>query len=147
MTRKAIKIDMEYLVFAYQDTCAENLYYLDTEYGEIRLVNRELSDLKDLTDELELSNSRFLYVPKPPKDLLHQDLQAFAASVADHKLGSLLSIGLESPHALAAFRKILSAHEAELARLEAFLISRTNERVLTWLRANGLEPQPQGDGN
>ncbi len=54
---------MKYLLFAYQDDAAENIYYLDTEYGDIRLVNQGLTDLKDLTDELETSASRFLYIP------------------------------------------------------------------------------------
>ena len=42
---KSITIDLEYLVFAYRDEETQNIYYLDTEYGEIRLVNRGLSDL------------------------------------------------------------------------------------------------------
>ena len=61
---KSITIDLEYLVFAYRDEETQNIYYLDTEYGEIRLVNRGLSDLKDLTDEIEISHDKFLYIPK-----------------------------------------------------------------------------------
>jgi hypothetical protein len=141
MDQKQIKIDMEYLLFAYEDTSVENLYYFDTEYGDIRLVNKELSDLKDLTDEIEIAHERFLYVPKPPKELLSSDLKKFADSVQDAKLRNILTVAMESPHVLSAFKAILAKHEDELLRLQAFLKTASTERLLQWLRANGLEPE------
>ena len=141
MHRKQIKIDMPYLIFAYQDTSAENCYYLDTECGEICLVNRELLDLTDLTDEIERTPDKFLYIPKPRQQELIDDLRQFADSVADVKLKNVLAVAFESPHISQAFRTILKPHSDQLSRFEQFLSQRTEERVLVWLNANGLTPE------
>ncbi len=141
MQCKPIKIDMPYLIFVYQDTSAENCYYLDTECGEICLVNRELLDLKDLTDEIERTPDKFLYIPKPRHEELIEDLRQFADSVADVKLKNVLAVAFESPHISQAFRTILKPYSDELSRLEQFLNQRIKERVLVWLNANGFAPE------
>jgi Uncharacterised protein family (UPF0158) len=138
---KTIKIDMVYLSFAYQDESPDNTYYLDTEYGDICLVNRELLDLKDLTDEIELSRDKFLYIPKPNGKDLIEDLRNFVETVQDAKLKGVLSVAFESPYVMQAFRTILNPHSEELSRFEKFIAKRTRERVIGWLNANGLAPE------
>lgn len=141
MQGKLLKIDMDYLVFACQDLSLDNAYYLDTECGEICLVNRELLDLKDLTDEIENASDRFLYIPKAGQEELIKDLHEFVDSVTDSKLQNILSVAFESPHVVQAFRSILTAHSDEWSRLEKFLTEKTRRRVLLWLNANGLAPE------
>jgi len=138
---KSVYIDMEYLVFAYQDESSENIYYLDTEYGDIRLVNQDLLDLKDLTDELEIMQDKFLYVPRQNKEELLQDLLAFIDSVAESSLKQVLQVGMESPHLVNAFKTILSKHPDELSRFAAYLKAQSEARLLVWLKANAIEPQ------
>lgn len=138
-TMKKITVDLEYLVFAYRDEEAQNIYYLDTEYGEIRLVNRDLTDLKDLTDEIEISHDKFLYVPKMTKDELMEDLQAFSSSISDPKLKGMLPLAFEHPHVFTTFKAILAPYQSEVVHLEQFLKDQARARLLVWLKANSIE--------
>jgi len=135
---KAIDIDFDYLLFAYQDDSQDNIYYLDTEYGSIRLVHRELNDLRDLTDEIELGHSNFLYIPKARKDEVIDDLHEFMGNVADGDLTKVLAIAFESPMVLDNFKKIIARDPSLHHQLEIFLKERAKERLLEWLSANAL---------
>jgi uncharacterized protein YdaL len=137
---KNIAIDLEYLVFAYRDEEVGNIYYLDTEYGDVRFVNRALAELKDLTDEIELEHNKFLYVPKLTKEELLEDLVAFSSTIMDSKLKGLLPLAFENPHAYATYKAILAPAKDELIRLEQFLNDRAKVRILVWLKANFIEP-------
>jgi hypothetical protein len=138
---KNISVDMDYLIFAYQDDSPDNAYYLDTEFGDIRLVNRNLSDLKDLTDEIELSQGRFLYVPKPPKEILLSDLRTFWQSITDKHLKDLLALSFETESVASTFKSILSKNPEERKRLDHYLNEKNRARVCLWLQANALDPE------
>ena len=137
---RTVPIDMDYLVFAYQDDSPDNAYYLDTEFGDIRLVNRNLADLKDLTDEIELSQGRFLYVPKPPREEVLEDLHTFVDSLDEPQLKNMLSLAFETPSVTNTFKSILSKHQACKQEFEQFLNEKTLRRLQLWLKANALEP-------
>lgn len=130
------RIDMPYLLFAWQDDSPDNAYYLDTESGDVKLVNRNLIELNDLTDEIECNRDRYLYLPKPDPQQLKNDLQDFMLTVADDKLKNVLLLAFESPHVLSSFKKILENTPAELSRLEEFRKARTLTRMNQWLEAN-----------
>jgi Uncharacterised protein family (UPF0158) len=137
---RTIPIDMDYLVFAYQDDSPDNIYYLDTEFGDIRLVNRNLSDLKDLTDEIELSQGRFLYIPKPAREEVLEDLKVFWDNLADAHLKNLLSLAFETPSVAGTFKSILIKYPDELKEFEDFRKERTLVTLMLWLKANALAP-------
>ncbi|MBI2810437.1 MAG: hypothetical protein HYX67_06375, partial [Candidatus Melainabacteria bacterium] len=63
----SLNLELSELVFAWQDDTQDNAYYLDIESGIVKLVNRNLLDLRDLTDEIEQDRHKFLYMPKPDK--------------------------------------------------------------------------------
>ncbi len=137
---KAIDVDLGYLIFAYQDDSPENIYYLDTEFGDIQLVNRHLHDLRDLTDEIELSVDRFLYIPKAPPEKLIEQLKEFAESLDNMELKKVLAVAFESPHVLSAFKKILEPQPLLYKQLENYLAEQTKSEVMGWLAANALQP-------
>lgn len=134
-----LPIDMNQLVYSFEDECQDNVYYLDRDTGDIRLVHRGLHDLRDLTDEIETERERFLFIPKPDHQKLKEDLRDFIDTVDDDKTKMLLDVAMESPHALAGFKKILSAAPDGEAQLDAFLQGRTRLRVRQWLSANSIE--------
>lgn len=103
---KKIDIDFDYLLFAYQDDSQDNIYYLDTEYGSIRLVHRQLEDLRDLTDEIEIFHDRFLYIPKAGKEEVLNDLRNFMNDIKDAQLSKLLAVAFESPLVLDSFKRL-----------------------------------------
>jgi len=135
-----VPIDMDYLVFAYQDDSPDNVYYLDTEFGDIRLVNRNLADLKDLTDEIELSHGRFLYIPKPPREEWLEELRCYWESVKDEHLKNLLSLAFETASISSTFMNVLSKYPTQLKEFEEYRKSRTLATLRLWLKANALEP-------
>jgi hypothetical protein len=134
-----IQIDMAQLVHSFEDECQDNIYYLDRETGEIRLVHRSLHDLRDLTDEIETDRDRFLYIPKPDHKKFKEDLRDFIDTVDDDKTKLYLDVAMESPHALSGFKKILSSTPSGDAPLTAFLESRTRLRIRQWLSANCID--------
>ena len=143
---KKIDLDLEYLIFAYRDEETENVYYLDTEYGEVRFVNRSLTALRDLTDEIEIAREKFLYVPKLTKEELVEDLRAFTATLTHEKIKSMLPLAFENPHVYATYKAILSPYQEELTQLEQFLKEKARGRLLVWLKANFIEPAILDDG-
>ena len=139
---RAIRIDMPYLLLAYEDQSPDNLYYLDIKSGLIKLVHKHLFDLRDLTDEIERDRLRFLYVPKTDKAILIKDLRDFQKSVEDTTLAAVLDMAFESPHQLSAFRKILDGKGSYLRNFENFRNERITERVNEWLNANFFRHDP-----
>jgi hypothetical protein len=135
-----LRISTKDIIFAWLDDSQDNSYYLDKIEGETRMVNRNLIELRDLTDEIERSSTRYLYVPKATKEDLLEDLNAFLETVERPDLKNVLPIAFESPHKVSAFRKILEKAPEELQRFDEFREERILHRVEKWLNANGIEP-------
>ena len=128
--------DMDLLTLAWEDESPDNLYYLDTRSGVVKLVHKHLFDLRDLTDEIERDRERFLYVPKPDKGEMRKDLRNYMSKVKTQSLLPVLEMAFESPHSYMAFHKIL---EKEPPELKLFLADReklVRERIDQWLAAN-----------
>ena len=129
--------DMPSLLLAWEDESPDNLYYLDTRTGVVKLVHQHLFDLRDLTDEIEKNRERFLYIPKPDRAEMRKDLRNYMGKVKTESLLPILEMAFESPHSYMAFRKILEKDSAELSR---FLDDRgqlIRSRIDEWLSANG----------
>src|SRR5690242_7555606 len=97
-----LQIDMDYLLFAWQDDSPDTAYYLDTDTGSVLLVQRDLDDVDELRDEIELQPSRYLYVAKPNPDQPELDLSDFIYTVNDAHLKDLLSVAYESVNKMQA---------------------------------------------
>jgi hypothetical protein len=136
-----LQIDTDYLLFAWQDDSPDTAYYLDTDTGSVLLVQRDLDDVDELRDEIELQPARYLYVPKPNPDQPELDLSDFIYTVGDAHLKDLLSVAYEAPNKMQACKKIMSAHPAELQRWENWRRDAARERVRRWLAANNLEAE------
>jgi hypothetical protein len=136
-----LQIDMNYLLFAWQDDSPDTAYYLDSDTGSVVLVQRDLDDLDDLRDDIELHPNRYLYIPKPDPMQPELDLSDFIFSVADQHLKDLLSVACEGPNKMAACKKLLSAQGDELKRWEKWREDAARERVKRWLTVNNLEAQ------
>lgn len=135
-----LRVSTKDIIFAWLDESQDNSYYLDKIEGETRMVNRNLIELRDLTDEIERKSTRYLYVPKLTKEDLLEDLNAFLETVERSDLKNVLPIAFESPHKVSAFRKILEKAPDELQRFDEFREKQILRRVEKWLKANGIEP-------
>jgi hypothetical protein len=132
------KLDFNALLHAWQDQHPDNRYYLDTTSGSIKLVNKNLLDLGELTDEIERHKYRYLYLPKAERNQQRNDLKDFKNSLEAPDLVKLLEVGLESPHPLSAFQTILSTNQELSEQLKEFLTGRARLRIRQWLEANFL---------
>jgi Uncharacterised protein family (UPF0158) len=135
---KAIRVDMPYLLLAWEDEAPDNSYYLDTQSGNVKLVHRHLLDLRDLTDEIEKDRQRYLYVPKPSRDVLLKDLRDFMKTIESPSLRPVLEMAFESPHVLSSFRKILEKHDHEAKRFAEYRQAHMRENIDQWLAANAF---------
>jgi len=131
-----LRIDMAYLILAWEDESQDTAYYLDKETGAVELVQKDLLDLNDLTDEIERNSERYLYIPKPYAGQLVQDLIDFINTVSDPQLKRLLSVAIESPNALYSCKTVLSKDPSELERWEAYRTDLVRKRIEKWLAAN-----------
>src|SRR5208283_1257750 len=138
-----VEFDLPALLLAWQDDSPDNSYYLDTTSGAVRMVNPNLFDLKELTDEIERHKYRYLYLPKPQRGELRDNLRDFQKTVENTDLVRILDMAFESPHPLDAFIKILSSNQGELARFKEFRQSRALVRLKQWLQANALHDRWQ----
>lgn len=130
---------MDYLVFAWQDESPDHNYYLDMEQGSVQFLQRDLKDLRDLTDELETHSQRYLYLPKPDLKELRADISDFIETITDTHLKNIATIAFESPDLTGAFKKILSSKKEELDRWQEFRDNRVRERIQKWLKANFVQ--------
>ena len=138
-----IEFDLPALLLAWQDDSQDNSYYLDTTSGAVKMVNPNLFDLKELTDEIERHKYRYLYLPKPQRSELRDNLKDFQKTLEDESLVRILDMAFESPHPLEAFIKILSSKPEELTRFKEFRESRALIRLKQWLQANSLHDRWQ----
>lgn len=137
--------DLEELIAAWEDDSPDNLYYFDTTTGAVKMVNRNLFDLRELTDEIEKNKERYLYLPKPDAKQLKGDLRDFQKSIEDQSLKRVLDMAFESPHLLSSFKVILKSREL-VGTLEHFLRSRSCLRIRQWMDANALTDRWQIEG-
>ncbi|HEY9680959.1 MAG TPA: UPF0158 family protein [Oculatellaceae cyanobacterium] len=134
-----VNIDMPALIAAWADDSPDNLYYLDTRSGAVKLVHKHLFDLRDLTDEIEKNRERFLYIPKPEAGQIRKDLRVYLDKIETKSILPVLEMAFESPHVYSSFCKIL---EKEPRERDRFLESRQQlirERINEWLEANNYE--------
>ncbi|MBU6453628.1 MAG: UPF0158 family protein [Cyanobacteria bacterium REEB67] len=133
-----VEFDLPALLLAWQDQSPDNSYYLDTLSGAVKLVNPNLFDLKELTDEIERHKYRYLYLPKPERGQMRDNLKDFQKTIDDPAFNRVLDMAFESPHPLESFIKILSGRPEELERFKQFRESRAMIKLKQWLQANAL---------
>jgi len=140
-----LNIDLDYLLFAWQDDSQQSSYYLDTDTGSVVLVTRDLDDLDELRQEIELQPARFLYVPKLSDDQKLLDLTDFIFTVPDQKLKAMMEVACEGRDPFGACRTIMGQHPEELARWKTWQQDAAKERVRKWLAAHDLCADSAGD--
>lgn len=130
------KLDMEYLLFAWQDSSPDKAYYLDIESGDVLLVEQDLLDIDDLTDMIEGDHDRYLYIPKPDSAEARSDMYDFIAIMGDAEIKRFLTVAFESSDPVYACKTVLKKTPDHLKAWEEFSRQRVGQRVNEWLQAN-----------
>jgi hypothetical protein len=134
-----LEIDLNYLCWAWQDDSPDTAYYLDSDTGSVVLVQRDLEDLDELREEIELQPNRYLYVPKPDPLQPGLDLSDYIFTVGQPDLKQRLEVAQQGRDKFVSCKKILQEHPEELARWEKWQQDAIRERVRKWLHAHNLQ--------
>lgn len=130
------RINFDDLVFAFKDEAYNNSYYLDKRMGYVLLVSANLLDCKELTNEIEINNWRYIYIPKVDPNDLKKDIDAFASQVEDPKLKEFMSFAILSPTPANAMRKVLENDPTLEHNWHQFRKNQIRNRIEKWLKAN-----------
>ena len=138
--KKTLKIDLDELYDAMENSSYEVEYYLDLETGEILFVSEGMDDEETgkLKNQIEEELGRYEPIPKAESYEGYRDMQSFIATVEDDHLGELLEVAINGKGAFRRFKDVLLNYPKEREKWFEFRDSRMEERALKWLESIGV---------
>ena len=133
--KRTLKIDLDELYDARENSSYEVEYYLDLETGEILFVSEGMDDEETgkLKNQIEEELDRYEPIPKAESYEGYRDMQAFIATVEDDHLSELLEVAINGKGAFRRFKDVLLNYPEERERWFQFKDDRMKERALEWL--------------
>lgn len=138
--KKALRIDLDELCQAMEDSSYEHDYYLDLDNGEILFLSEymEEDETQKLRDQIEENSGRYELIPKAESHEGYGDMVDFIATVTDGHLAELLEVAVDGKGAFRRFKDVLLNYPEERGRWFRFKDDRTLERALEWLGDIGV---------
>ena len=133
--KKTLKIDLDELCSAMENSSYEHEYYLDLDNGEILFLSEYMDDkeTRKLKDQIEEDFDRYERIPKAESHEGYEDMVDFIATVKDKRLTELLEVAINVKGAFRRFKDVLLNYPEERERWFQFKDDRTQERALEWL--------------
>lgn len=133
--KKILKIDMDELCLAMEDSSYEHEYYLDFETGEILFLSEYMDDEEtgNLKDKIEEEPDRYERIPKAESHDGYKDMRDFIGMVKDDRLAELLETAINGKGAFRRFKDVLLNYPEERERWFHFNDAKVRERALEWL--------------
>lgn len=133
--KKTLKIGLDELYDAMENSSYEVEYYLDLETGEILFVSEDMDDVETvkMKNQIEEELGRYELIPKAESYEGYRDMQAFIATVEDDHLSELLEVAINGKGAFRRFKDVLLNYPEERERWFQFKDDRMKERALEWL--------------
>ena len=133
--KKTLKIDLDELYDAMENSSYEVEYYLDLETGEILFVSEDMDDVETvkMKNQIEEELGRYEPIPKVESYEGYRDMQSFIATVEDDHLAELLEVAINGKGAFRRFKDVLLNYPEERERWFKFKDDRMEERALEWL--------------
>jgi hypothetical protein len=133
--KKTLKIDLDELCSAMEDSSYEHEYYLDLETGEILFLSEYTDDEETgkLKDKIEEESDRYERIPKAESHEGYEEMQDFIATVKDKRLAALLEVAIKGKGAFRRFKDVLLNFPEERERWFQFKDSKVQEKALEWL--------------
>jgi hypothetical protein len=140
--KKTLKIYLDELCSAMDDSSYEHDYYLDLETGEILLISDYMDDeeSKKLRDNIDEEPDRYERIPKAESHEGYEDMEDFIATVEDEHLAELLEVAINGKGAFRRFKDVLARYSEERERWFRFKDERMEQRALEWLEDIGVSP-------
>ena len=135
MDRKSLKISLDELCSAMEDSSYENEYYLDLKTGEILFLSEYMDDEESskLRERIEETPDRYERIPKAESHEGYQDMVDFIATVEDEHRAELLEVAINGKGAFRRFKDVLLNYPEERERWFKFKDERMEQRALEWL--------------
>jgi hypothetical protein len=133
--KKTLKIGLDELYDAMENSSYEFEYYLDLGTGEILFVSEDMDDVETvkMKNQIEEELDRYEPIPKAESYEGYRDMQAFIATVEDDHLAELLEVAINGKGAFRRFKDVLLNYPEERERWFQFKDDRMKERALEWL--------------
>ena len=133
--KKLLRIDLDELCSAVEDSSYEHEYYLDLETGEILFLSDYMDDeeTEKLRDRIDEEPDRYEQIPKAESHEGYEDMQDFIATVEDEHLAELLDVAINGKGAFRRFKDVLLSYPEERERWFKFKDDRVQGRALEWL--------------
>jgi hypothetical protein len=133
--KRKLKIDLDELYDAMENSSYEVEYYLDLETGEILFVSEDMDDVETvkMKNQIEEELGRYELIPKAESYEGYRDMQAFITTVEDDHLSELLEVAINGKGAFRRFKDVLLNYPEERERWFQFKDDRMKERALEWL--------------
>jgi len=133
--KKTLKIDLDELCSAMENSSYEHEYYLNLDNGEILFLSEYMDDeeTRKLKDQIEEDFDRYERIPKAESHEGYDDMVDFIATVKDEHLAELLEVAINGKGAFRRFKDVLLNYPEERERWFQYRDDRTQERALEWL--------------
>lgn len=133
--KKTLKIDMDELCLAMEDSSYEHEHYLDIETGDILFLSEYMDDeeTENLKDKIEEEPDRYERIPKAASRDGYEDMRDFTKTVKDEHLTALLEVAVNGKGAFRRFKDVLLNYPEERERWFQFKDAKMRERALEWL--------------
>ena len=140
MDKKSLKINLDELCSAMEDSSYEHEHYLDLKTGEILRVSEyaDDEDTEKLRHEIDRNSARYEQVPRAESHEGYGYMVEFIATVKDEHLAELLEVAINGQGAFRRFKDVLLRYPEERERWFQFKDERLEERALEWLDDIGV---------
>ena len=135
MEKKTLKLNLDELCSAMEDSSYEHEYYLDLETGEILFISDYMDDEETgkLKDQVEEDSDRYERIPEAESHEGYEDMVEFIATVKDKRLAELLEMAINGKGAFRRFKDVLLNYPEERESWFQFKDDRMEEKALEWL--------------
>lgn len=133
--KKPIKIDLDELCNAMENSSFENEYFLNLETGEILFISEYMDDEEkgELKDRIEEEFDCYERIPRAECHEGYEDMVDFIATVENERIVELFNVAINGKGAFRRFQDVLLNYPEERERWFRFKDERMEERAIEWL--------------
>ena len=137
---RAVKIDLDELCSALEDSSYEHHYYLNLETGEIVFISDYMDgeEIEQLRHKIDENRDYYKPIPRVESYEGYEDMADFIATGGDECLAELLEVAINGKGAFRRFKDALARYPNERERWYRFEDDKMKGRALEWLETIGI---------
>ncbi len=142
MNEKRLKIDLDDLTMAMEESSYEHEYFLDLQTGEILLISdyMDSDETAEVRKKIDDDPDRFEEIPKADSREGYRDMEDFIDTIKDEHIAEVLSTAIEGRGAFRRFKDTLIRYPDERERWFKFKDDLMKQRAMEWLDEIGVKP-------